>query len=184
MAMEKQVILGNPSLPVWVETGNLSDVSIPCNTVSEDLKKLAGAVGLFAERFIILAEIGDCGSIIEPETDCSFVPLSAAPAVTLLALVRAFFSYPVVTNDGTVLPQGGFAKAPWLAAQIERLTNDTKLLFSPSEEGVRIAIMRLRNALHNCIKRECYIQTLRLLGYRLRVWPSLITVIIYNGTVS
>jgi hypothetical protein len=168
-------------LPQWIETNNLSQEPLSCPEATCTVKEIAKMTGLAVEKFTLAARLGDTGIIVEPKRDeFIFQTLPPARTVTLLALIKGYYSFPLITSNGMVMPHGGFCKADWLAGEIEELTEGTKLLFNPSPTEIRIAMQRLKRALMNILDTPNIIETIHGLGYRFRLCPSLITVIISN----
>jgi hypothetical protein len=145
---------------------------------------MAESAGLAAEPFKFWIPLGGRGMILEPRgAEKGLCELPPARTITLLALIRAFFRFEVIRH-GMVWPLAGFAGAQWLSKEIERLTENTHLLFNPSTADVRVAIRRLKGALEKGLGRSDLIEGRATRGYRFRVWPSLITVIVCNETVT
>ena len=162
--------------PRWIETDNPGTATLPTGRIPNELKTAAAMTCLLAERFTLVAWRGDSSMILQPSNGFTR-SLPPARTMTLLALIRAYEHSPVLTADGVPLPSGGFVCAGWLSHQIGCLTQGTRLLFHPGPDSVRIAIRRLKDGLADILDRSDLIESSRGLGYRFRVWPSLITVI-------
>ncbi len=167
----------NAAVVRWIETRDPGQIRLPDEVVPEAIEDLAEAAGVLAERFTLLVSPGSPGIVLNPPTKPGR-SLSCATAVTLLALIRAYEDFPVLTADESLLPCGGFADADWLSRQIEALTRSTPLLFSPSPNDLRQAIRRLKEALLRLLGRNDFVESSYGIGYRFRVWPSLITAIV------
>jgi hypothetical protein len=180
----KEIVMSTSiSFPNWIETTNLAQVPTFSAEVTDTITELAQAVGLTTGRFTIVTQRGGSAIIVDPRPSDPLRPLPPARTITLLALIRAFTEIPILTQGNLILPNGGFATAEWLASQIELLTEGTKLLFNPSPAEVRVAIKRLKTALNGILERQDLIESVHGLGYRFRVWPSLITVIMYSACI-
>ena len=171
--------------PTWIENVGGDYLPPASPEVTSETRQMAEAAGLAAEPFKFwIPFLGGRGMILEPKGgEKGLCELSPARTITLLALIKAFFRVEVIRH-GMVWPLAGFADAQWLSKEIECLTEDTRLLFNPSNADVRVAIRRLKDTLEKGLGRADLIEGRVARGYRFRVWPSLITVIVCNETVT
>jgi len=165
-------------LPTWIETDSPAVVSLGSTApITEGLTELANACGILAEPLTVVQYYREGpGSIVEPQIQGPSC-LSPAVTVTLLAMIRAFFSFPVMTGNGSLIPNGGFAPRRFLCTQIEALTEGSRLLFNPSERDLQTAVRRLKDQMGHALGRRDLVESRHGWGYRLRIWPGLITVL-------